>query len=69
MIIALIIDVKISLLHFLFLSLLYSVKSKWKMTTSFVLFDKEVEKIIQKIVLKLSSKVSNLNSWPLPILV
>ena len=57
MIIALIIDVKITLLHFL-----YSIKSKWKMITSFVRFDKEVEKIIQKIALKLSSKVSNLNS-------
>ena len=53
---------KNKLITFFFLSLLYSVKSKWKMTTSFVLFDKEVGKIIQKIVLKLSSKVSNLNS-------
>ena len=53
---------KNKLITFLFLSLLYSVKSKWKMATSFVLFDKDVEKIIQKTALKLSSKVSNLNS-------
>ena len=53
---------KLITFFFLFLSLLYSVKSKWKMTTSFVLFDKDVEKIIQKTALKLSSKVSNLNS-------
>ena len=45
MIIALIIDVRISLItFFLFLTLQYSVKFKWKMTTSIVLFDKEVEK-------------------------
>ena len=68
MIISLIINVQITLLHFLTsLIIIFSYKVQIQVkdhivTSSFVLFDKDAEKIIQKTAMELSSKVSNLNS-------
>ena len=68
MIIALIINVQMTWLHFLTsLIIIYSYKLQIQVkdhtgTASFVLFDKDAEKIIQKTAMELSWKVSNLNS-------